>query len=363
MTTLVALASKEALVMGTDSLGTVTKRLVDPRDLLEYFDEEDDFRMKLGEDGMPLLDSFFTVFEQAQSVPYNQLGNVKKLFDLSPLPMGVMFTGTTSIGDRTIGRLIAEFKEYNGLFRTTNDSSPRSNDSADAGHGESNRQDSDGVEQSNYKVQVVGDKLLRFLRGYYGSTYPEPLTQPELELIIGGYDRLSHLPSVFRIDIRENTITEIFPDEPPFGVAFGGQMDWIQRIVFGTDVANQVRLAQRADDLLFEYYERVRAAAAAVGTDFEVPPPDSWGGELGLFTDWDIRGLDTNFGDFSEQNAIDCVDFFIEIMIRAQGVSSQLPTVGGDVHIAVIRKDGFRFVSRQEWTHRDHSIQIPEVRR
>ena len=79
------------------------------------------------------------------------------------------------------------------------------------------------------------------------------------------------------------------------------------------------------------------------------------------FTGWDIRGLDANFGDFSEQNAIDCVDFFIEIMIRAQAVSSQLPTVGGDVHIAVIREDGFRFVSRQEWTHGDHSIEIPGV--
>ena len=45
-----------------------------------------------------------------------------------------------------------------------------------------------------------------------------------------------------------------------------------------------------------------------------------------MFTNWDIEGLDAKFEDFSEQNAIDCVDFFIEIMIRAQAVSSQLPT-------------------------------------
>ena len=347
MTTLVALASKEALVMGTDSLGTVPRLLVDPRDLLRYFDSED--HLKLGEDGRPLLDNFGDVIEQAQTIPYNQLGNVKKLFDLDPLPMGVMFTGTTSIGNRTIGRLIAEFKETDLAFKGSNSEHVVS--------------DSEGSEQSNYKVQTIGDRLRRFLRGYYGSTFPEEYSQPELELIVGGYDKLSYLPSVFRINIREDTTTEIFSDDSPFGVTFGGQMDWIQRIVFGTDVLNQVRLAARSDYLLFEYYDRVRSAAADAGVEFEVPSPDLWGDELGMFTGWDIQGLDADFGDFSEQNAIDCVDFLIEIMIRAQAVSSQLPTVGGDIHIAVIRKDGFRFVSRQEWTHRDHSIEIPEVRR
>ena len=262
--------------MGTDSLGTVPRLLVDPVDLLEYFDSEDELKTKLDEDGRPLLDNFGDVIERAQTIPYNQLGNVKKLFDLNPLPMGVMFTGTTSIGNRTIGRLIAEFKETDQAFNGSN--------------AEHVLSDSEGSEQSNYKVQTIGDRLRRFLRGYYGSTFPDEYSQPELELIVGGYDRLSYLPSVFRINIREDTITEVFSDDPPFGVAFGGQMDWIQRIVFGTDVLNQVRLAARSYALLFEYYDRVRSAAADAGIEFEVPPPDSWGDELGMFTGWDIQG-------------------------------------------------------------------------
>lgn len=104
-----------------------------------------------------------------------------------------------------------------------------------------------------------------------------------------------------------------------------------------------------------------RAAIAAAGIKFEIPHPDSWGDELNLFKNWSLQGLDAHIADFSEQNAIDCVDFFIEIMIRAQAVSSQLPTVGGDINIAVIRKDGFRFVSRQEWRHGDHRIKVPEA--
>ncbi len=336
MTTLVALASKDALVMGTDSLATVSRLLVDPLDLSEYFDANDEFRMRVDDQGKPLLGSLLTVMEQAQSVPYNQLGNVPKLFDLSPLPMGVMFSGITSIGNRTIGKMISEFKERDQAFN------------GDA-------------EQSNYTVRAVGDRLRQFLRQYYASLYPQPQVQPDLELIIGGYNKLSYLPSLRRIDVRADTIDEIFSDESPFGVAFGGQKDWIQRIVFGTDENNQIRLAQRAQDLLLEYHQRIQDALDNSGVNFEVPRPDSWDDELSLFKNWDLQGLDAIIDDFSEQNAIDCVDFFIEIMIRAQAVSSQLPTVGGDINIAVIRKDGFRFVSRQEWRHGDHSIEIPGV--
>ena len=302
MTTLVAVASKDALVMGTDSLATVTRRLVDPLDLLEYFDTDGEFKIRVDDQGKPLLDSLLTVMEQAQSVPYNQLGNVSKLFDLSPLPMGIMFSGITSIGNRTIGRMVAEFKERDDAFN------------ADA-------------EPSNYTVRSVGDRLRQFFRQYYASIYPEAHAQLELELIIGGYDNLSYLPSLYRIEVREDTIDEIFSADSPFGVAFGGQNDWIQRIVFGTDENNQVRLAQRANDLLLEYHRRISDAVANAGISFEVPGPDSWGDELSLFNNWNLDGLDANIADFSEQNAIDCVDFFIEIMIRAQAVSSQLPTV------------------------------------
>ena len=139
MTTLVALASKHALVMGTDSLVTVTRRLVDPLDLLECFETKDDFKLKVDDQGKPLLDSFRTLMEHAQAVPYNQLSSVSKLFDLSPLPMGVMFTGTTSIGTRTIGKLISQFREADPVY------------DADA-------------KPSNYTVRSVGGRLLQSLR-------------------------------------------------------------------------------------------------------------------------------------------------------------------------------------------------------
>ena len=119
---------------------------------------------------------------------------------------------------RTIGKLISQFKEAHPVFDVD-------------------------TEPSNYAVRSVGTRLLQSLRQSYASTYPQPHARPELELIIGGYDNLSYLPGLYKIDVREDTIVEIFSSDSPFGIAFSGQKDWIQRIVFGTDDNNQVALA------------------------------------------------------------------------------------------------------------------------
>ena len=139
-------------------------------------------------------------------------------------------------------------------------------------------------------------------------------------------------------------------------------MDWIQRIVFGTDSRNRVKLRVRADELLGLYRQKLEEHLQSIGQQFELPNHSDFGDELQMFHgDWDLDGLDANWPEFSEQNAIDCVEFFLEIMIRAQDVSSQLPTVGGNTHIAVIRKDGFFPVTKEVWTHGEHEVSIPEV--
>ena len=80
---------------------------------------------------------------------------------------------------------------------------------------------------------------------------------------------------------------------------------------------------------------------------------------MSLFKDWDLNGFDANWGDFSEQNAIECVNFFVEIMIKSQQFSSSLPTVGGEVHIALITKEkGFSWISREEYEHEGHLTPI-----
>ena len=65
---------------------------------------------------------------------------------------------------------------------------------------------------------------------------------------------------------------------------------------------------------------------------------------------WDTNCIDCG-------GAIGCVDFFVDIMIKSQNFSSRLPTVGGEVHIAlIIKNDGFRFISREEYEHEGYAV-------
>ena len=137
----------------------------------------------------------------------------------------------------------------------------------------------------------------------------------------------------------------------------------IQRIVHGTDTRNQVKLIQRTKSLMSRYRSHICEEVERRGSTFVVPEPSALGGDLDLFKDWDLAGMNAIWGDFSEQNAIECVDFFVNVMIRSQQFSEQLPSVGGPVHVAVIRKSGFQFVSREEWTHGDYAVRQPEVHR
>src|SRR5690242_18972221 len=109
MTTLIALATTDAIVVDTDSLGTVTRSMVNPWQLFQYFDPANGFKLKLKPDGTPQLSEFSQILNDSESIPYKQLLHVNKLFKLGTLPIAVMFTGAISLGDYTIRGVISEF--------------------------------------------------------------------------------------------------------------------------------------------------------------------------------------------------------------------------------------------------------------
>lgn len=332
MTTLVALSTKDALVMGCDSLASVTRPLIDPLSLVEYFDGGDDWKLKLDKDGKPLLSDWYKLYEKTEIIPYSNMTHVSKIFSLPNLPIGLLTTGIASIGERTIKSLINEFKSSNTF----------------------------SYKKGGYrKIKTISSQLLKFLWGNYCVQYPDPNSRPVLELIIGGYDFASPIPTIYRIKVNENKVEDTIPD---FGMVFGGQMDEIQRIVFGTNAANKARIAQRSGEMLEIYHGILLQTLREKKMDIDLPPPLTFIDKLGIFEGgWDLLGFDANWGDFSEQNAIECVDFFINIMIKSQQFSSRMPTVGGEVHIGLITKEGgFRFVSREELSHAGHAIQLEE---
>ena len=330
MTTLIALATKHAVVVGADSLGTQTRNMLDPFQMTKYFDPNNEFKLRVNPDGAPVLTDFRQLYEDSEPVPYNQLLHVKKLFRLGRLPIAVMFTGISSIGTRTIRGLVAEFSTQNRE-----------------------------VVDQDYTVYGVATNFLKFLRVYYEREFQEQIEQPGLELILAGYDRAKTWPAIVKVDVKDNSAIKSF-SAGEFGIAFAGQMDWIQRIVFGTDVINKIRLMERTRSLMDMYRDKLVEHLKSKGYDGTLPKSTDLGDDLDLFNEWDLDRLQASWEEFSEQNAINCVDFFLRIMIQAQDISSQLPTVGGDVHIAVIRRDGYYQVTKEVWHHQGHEVATPE---
>lgn len=337
MTTLVALATKDALVMGCDSLGTVTKNLLDPLDLLHQFFDPEDGKLKVDEQGMPILREFYDIYGKAQEVPFNQMTHVGKMLSLTPLPMGVMSTGIASIGNRTIKSLINEFKATS--------KSPIK------------------IKEGNvpYTTEGIANELLTFIGDYYAKEYEKWKVKPYLELMIGGYSQNGPFPAIFRIFVNETKVVRAFSEDNPFGIVFGGQMQEIQRIVFGTDYLNSLRLEARVEELIEKYRKLLKDFLNKKEILEELPGYGDYKNELSLFNNWKLNGFEADWGDFSEQNAVECVDFFVEVMARSQQLSSHLPTVGGEIHIGLITKEkGFKFISKELLSHKGHETMLAE---
>lgn len=170
--------------------------------------------------------------------------------------------------------------------------------------------------------------------------------------MIGGYDKKRQVPDIYRVYVHENKIEEIFEGEAPFGIAFGGQKDEIQRIVFGGHWDDRLRLTARAVTLLDRYRDLLQEHLKTKGILEELPKSETFGEQLSFFKDFKLTEFVANWGDFSNQNAIECVSWFVGIMIKSHEFSSRLPTVGGRIQLGLITKDkGFKFISKEEYIH------------
>jgi len=109
-----------------------------------------------------------------------------------------------------------------------------------------------------------------------------------------------------------------------------GQMQEIQRIVFGTDTHNRVRLAARVNELFDKYRDHLQKYLANKGFSEELPTASSLGHDRHLFEDWDLDQLEANWDDFSEQNASERVRCFVDIVERFHQFNSSMPAVGGE---------------------------------
>lgn len=338
MTTTISLAARDFIVVGCDSLATTSSDWVHPAILHNEFFEGNG-SLKVGADGSPVLKDASQIWAKAQSLPVNQLPNVTKLYDLEPFRACLLFAGISRIGETTVKNLSETFKTGPVLR---------------------NR-------KSNYTMAWLAEKLRDHILALYQSEIPNDWQRPMMEVILSGYSAKHREPEVWRLLFSYNRVNGSFGCDltnpvarKQFNVIFGGQYDVIQRIVHGLDVASFFSLRQRFMGVLDTCWQNAVDQVAALAPGIVLTKPD-----FATAPEFDAFGSDTggvtkiysDAGSLSEQAGIDFVYFLVSVMIKAQEFSNTIPTVGGNIHIAILSKgEKFRWVSKETFRFENEHI-------
>ncbi len=317
--------------MGCDSLGTVSRTMVDPYELLQYFDLDRKGELKTDENGKPLLSNFWKhIYSHYKNIPYSHMTHVDKLFKLHK-NIGIMTSGIISIGDTTLKSIIQNLAQE---FTVDN----------------------------SYTINSIAQQLVDKVQVYYRKEYPNDVSQPEIEFLIGGWESNDSHPKIYRVNFPSGNIN--LELNGSYGISFGGQFKEIARLVHGTDSHNMRLIEDRYRFLLNRFVNELQKANP--DQDINWPDSDNFFEKFYIFgledpddasnkQPWRLDGFNADVGDFSAQNAINCVYWLVELMVRVQEFGDSMPTVGGDIHVAIIdRKDGFRFLSEEAYQLQGH---------
>jgi len=336
MTTTVSLAARDFIVIGCDSLATMSMDLLFPFPIAtDFFDAEGN--LKLGDDGKPLL-TLAKLQSQAVSLPVNQLPDVTKIYGLAPVNAGLLFAGISRIGNSTIRNVVETFKSnewFNAHARTAT-------------------------------VEEISTRLKAHILEIYAREIENELARPLLEVLISGYSHDCWEPEVWRLLFYYKKKESKFDcdltaeiERKSYNVVFGGQYDVIQRVVNGVDFASYTGLQRRARELLEDCHSNIESQMRAAGYPGPVPKPNFDDDNYDLFSkNWgNVNRMFSDIGSLSEQAGINFVLFLIEVMINSQEFSNSIPTVGGKVHVALLRKnEKLKWISKEGFTFRGEHV-------
>ncbi len=332
MTTTIGFATRDCIVLGCDSLATSVRLMVDPYKIARNF--FDDAGNLLLENGAPVLKTAAQLHAFVQRVPRDQLPNVTKLFELDGAHAGVTFSGASVVGDYSVKNLVDSFNAsqfYRELIR------------------------------GEYSIELIAKGFFNHVNAIYEKAYETVPAdfRPFTEAVVSGYSSASLLPQIYRLNFSATPSCESALQDKPYDIVFGGQYDIIQRVVMGVDLQSYLNLRDKSERLLGRYRDKLQTFLAEQGHEVALPPPDMSDTSLQLFYG-DFGGVSRLASDresLSEQAAINFVEFLLDTMIWAQQFSGEIPTVGGEIHIAIITKSGgFRWISKEEYHFHGHSV-------
>jgi len=331
MTTTIAFATGDCLVVGCDSLETSIRPALNLDSFVErYFDSDN--KLKMNADGTPELSSLSDVVKYTHEIPIKSVPNVTKLYSFAPANCAALFAGAASIGDESVSNLVDRFLSNDEIATYF---------------------------KEDYNVLGIADRLADFIGEPYQQVYSRNGTVPEMEVIVAGYSHKESKPEIhiimFTADGQQVIESKNAPGEPV--IVFSGQASEIRRIMLGIDLKNTAQFTHYMELYLAAYRIQIKEHLKTnQEIEIELPFHAEFEELPEINTSW-ASGINSDISNFSEQAAINLVDFLIDVMIKSQEFDSNMATVGGDIHIGLMTKrSGFNWISKENYSHRGHEV-------
>lgn len=328
MTINIALATNDSIVLGCDSLSSMISTAIFP------FDGSVSFA--LDAEGLPILDADGHPVvsmnpKNYRDVAVHVFGGVSKMFCLyedEDTCVGAVTAGLAILGGVTIAEQARRFKRKTKENKTQ----------FDAVH-----------DVARAFADFIGD----IWKKEYLQSSPEEQRHflPTVQFIIAGFGRNDYYGKIFKADIAQEKLQEQFPDQPYSGICWGGQADYVERLMRGVDatlktaVSRELARAMKAQRqaTIDDISRGLEAAKVALPDDLHIEITEHQAPTL----PWDSSKADVDFGNLSTQYAIDLVELLVNTQSGMQRFARGIPTVGGRTHIGVLKR-GEEFVLLNE---------------
>ncbi|MGA2140090.1 MAG: hypothetical protein ABSH14_14625 [Verrucomicrobiia bacterium] len=189
-----------------------------------------------------------------------------------------------------------------------------------------------GLPANRLPVGEFAKQLSDFMMQQWQAAMPSDYNGPDITFVVGGFNENEAYGRVFTFDIpRKPVPTESNQNAGEFGITWGGQREFVDRLIQGYD-NRLLAIVRNAVNMQPAQVQQLQQALAGI----QMPLP---------------------LAAMPLQDCVDLAIFFIRTTITAQRLTVGIRGCGGPIDVATItRREGFRFVQRKEITGESHLI-------
>ena len=292
----------------------------------------------LDKDGKPVF-AFDPV--RVDHYPVNVFGGVSKMFLLyedKDTSVAAITSGQGTVNGRTIAGLAAEYKRSCETNRTVFD-----------------------------RVEDVANDFLNFMatewmnQPHIKNLPPAviPAVLPMLgtvNFIVGGFGKRDPHGMVFKLDVAKKDITSAFRPGLGHGVTWGGQANFVERLLKGSDSRLEVLVKRNILEALSAQRNGIVQSVLDGLTAAGVQIPDginfAFQEVLPAADQWDSFWAEVDYANLPVQYAIDLASLLVNTQSGMQHFGTGIATVGGRTHIGVLqRNSSFKKLKEPKLAH------------